>query len=97
MSAYKHSKTKSAEVMLEITANAIRLSVSDAGVGFDPLSPPNDGRRRLGLAGLKDRIAMAGGRIAVESSPGAGCRVFVVLTRFQVERVVQTPAKSHSR
>jgi signal transduction histidine kinase len=32
MNAYKHSNAKSAEVMLEITANAIRLSVSDAGV-----------------------------------------------------------------
>jgi signal transduction histidine kinase len=97
MNAYKHSNAKSAEVMLEITANAIRLSVSDAGVGFDPTSPPNDGRRRLGLVGLNDRIAIAGGRFAIESSRGAGCRVIVVLNRFHGDTVAHTRSEAHTR
>jgi signal transduction histidine kinase len=97
MNAYKHSNAKSAEVMLDITANAIRFSVSDAGVGFDPISPPNDGRRRLGLIGLNDRIGMAGGQITVESSRGAGCRVVVLLTRFHDAKEAQTSSEAHTR
>jgi signal transduction histidine kinase len=81
MNAYKHSSVNDAQVTLEITEDAIQLSVSDVGVGYDHQNPPNDGRRRWGLAGLSHGIRMAGGRITVESSLGAGCRVNVVLAR----------------
>jgi signal transduction histidine kinase len=79
MNALKHSDTTAAEVLLKIEGDSIRLSVSDSGKGFDPGVVPNDGRRRLGLSGLSERVGMAGGRITVDSSPGAGCRVDMVL------------------
>jgi signal transduction histidine kinase len=81
MNAYKHSGEQSARVVLDVTEDAIRFSVSDAGLGFDHQHPPTDGRRRWGLVSLAERIDMAGGRFIVESSRGAGCRVVVVLAR----------------
>jgi signal transduction histidine kinase len=46
------------------------VEVRDDGRGFDPTGPPG-----LGLAGLADRIDIAGGCLRVRSEPGAGTRV----------------------
>ena len=60
-------------VEVEETARALRVSVTDDGVGgADPA-------RGSGLVGLKDRVGSLGGTIAVQSPPGAGDSVHVVL------------------
>jgi len=43
------------------------LEVHDDGPGFDPMSP-----RGSGLQNMADRVEAAGGRLSVESTPGAG-------------------------
>jgi reactive intermediate/imine deaminase len=43
------------------------LEVHDDGPGFDPMSP-----RGSGLQNMADRVEAAGGRLSVESAPGAG-------------------------
>jgi signal transduction histidine kinase len=35
--------------------------------------------RRLGLAGIRERVALVGGSVSVESSPGKGTALFVRL------------------
>ncbi|HWT24206.1 MAG TPA: hypothetical protein VN213_11940 [Solirubrobacteraceae bacterium] len=50
-------------------ADALVVEVTDDGVGGATVE---DGS---GLHGLRDRLATAGGAIAVESAPGAGTRV----------------------
>lgn len=63
-----------------------RLSVSDNGCGFAPgLREPVDGTdgrragRGLGLAYMRERIELLGGRFEVDSAPGDGCRLRVDL------------------
>jgi signal transduction histidine kinase len=46
--------------------------VEDDGSGFDPDSAPEG---RLGMVGMRERIAQAGGVLVVESSPGSGTTV----------------------
>jgi signal transduction histidine kinase len=52
----------------------LHLRIADDGRGFDP-----DARglrsRRLGLTSMHERAASVGGRLAVDSAPGAGTRV----------------------
>ena len=43
--------------------------IEDDGVGFDPRARA---RRRLGLVGMRERVALLDGRLAIESRPGAG-------------------------
>ncbi|MCG6942663.1 MAG: PAS domain-containing protein [Thiohalocapsa sp.] len=59
----------------------IRLSVADAGSGFDP-----DGLKRLrpeemsfGLFSIQERIAHLGGRMDIESAPGRGTQVTLLV------------------
>lgn len=55
----------------------LALDVSDAGPGFDPLVGSAPGS--LGLAGMRERAELLGGRMEVSSAPGSGTRVHVLL------------------
>ena len=49
------------------------VEVSDKGPGFDTRRKPGHGH--LGLAGMRERTELLGGRFELQSSPGAGTRV----------------------
>jgi PAS domain S-box-containing protein len=69
----RHAGTNAATVHL-LTDGALIVSVRDRGRGFDP-----DGRRAgaasSGLAGMRERAALAGGTVEIESAPGAGTTI----------------------
>jgi two-component system sensor histidine kinase UhpB len=67
--AAKHSSAKSITVLLEEKGGELALSVRDDGRGFDPAQAP---RGRWGMTTMRERAEAAGGRLAVESSPGQG-------------------------
>jgi two-component system, NarL family, sensor histidine kinase DegS len=48
--------------------------IEDDGRGFDQARAPDGG---LGLLGMRERIALLNGRVAVESSEGRGTTVAV--------------------
>ncbi|MCG8641700.1 MAG: ATP-binding protein, partial [Desulfobacterales bacterium] len=59
--------------LLETESDGLVLTVEDNGNGFDP-----DGIREkeaLGMAGMIERAELIGARLAVDSSPGQGCRI----------------------
>jgi signal transduction histidine kinase len=58
---------------LQGTEGEIQLTVSDHGVGFDPLNAIN--RHGLGLISMRERVHLAGGQISIESRPGSGTTV----------------------
>jgi signal transduction histidine kinase len=70
-----HSGAKRGSVVLEGAADAIQLTISDSGSGFDP------GRvaEGFGLAILTERVRLAGGAVSVRSRPGSGTKVKVRL------------------
>lgn len=55
----------------------LRVSISDNGQGFDPQQQPN-GR---GLAGMRERCQVLGGRMLVSSAAGAGVRISISFPR----------------
>jgi signal transduction histidine kinase len=71
--AAKHANATSVAVGIEADDGVLRLSVSDDGVGGA------DFEHGSGLVGLKDRVEALGGRISLESPPGAGTSVRVEL------------------
>lgn len=76
---YKHSKARNANVVLESRKKEIVLVVEDDGIGFDPDEKrlPAKSGGGLGLLGMRERAAIIGGRIEIESAPGMGATVFV--------------------
>jgi PAS domain S-box-containing protein len=89
--ARKHAHTAEVCVTLERTGAEVRLVVEDAGRGFVPeaIMPGTADGERVGLPGMRERVAMLGGHCVVESQPGAGTRVSVAVP-------LEPPAAGHS-
>ena len=71
--AARHAHAANVSVVASSAEGRLRLVVEDDGVGFDPAAPT----RHLGLAGSRERVAMIGGQLRIESSRGAGTAVVV--------------------
>jgi two-component system, NarL family, sensor histidine kinase UhpB len=70
-----HSQARCAYVILKRDAEWLTLEVRDDGVGFDQDAVQTGQPRGLGLAGMRERLALVGGELAIESEPGAGTRL----------------------
>lgn len=72
------------EVSTSKTSDRIIITVRDDGVGFDPLSPKQDGRRHIGIENVKQRLlTQCGGSLDIRSEPHAGTTVTISLPRTQ--------------
>ena len=75
---HRHAGATRQTVRVEREGGAIRMTVTDDGRGFDPpkvLAAEQDvgvEGGHFGLRGIQDRVAMLGGRFALESQPGQG-------------------------
>jgi signal transduction histidine kinase len=56
------------------TVNILGLEIADLGVGFDPGQVLTSQKAR-GLTGIRERAALIGGQMKVESNLGEGTRV----------------------
>lgn len=68
----KHSAASRVSILLQRKNGAVVAVVEDDGNGFDPSDTRPDS---LGLAGMSERVSLAGGRLQVETSPGSGTTV----------------------
>ncbi len=73
---YKHASATNASVMIERRGSLIVLIVEDDGAGFD-LEDPLAKDKGLGLLGMRERAALVGGKIQIESAPDKGTSIFV--------------------
>jgi signal transduction histidine kinase len=71
--AAKHARAATVSVQLKVAGDVLLLAVRDDGAGGADLT------RGTGLVGLKDRVEALGGRIFLDSPPGAGTSVRVEL------------------
>lgn len=70
----RHSGATAAVVTLTADESALQVEISDRGRGFD--APSALARRdSLGLAGLEERVRLAGGRFEIFSQSGHGTRL----------------------
>jgi len=74
--ACKHSKSKKVTVAMTQEGQDVRLEVRDWGMGFDPESVEEG---HFGLEGIRQRVRLLGGRLTIESTPGSGTLVQVVV------------------
>jgi two-component system sensor histidine kinase UhpB len=75
----KHAKGVSAVgVVINCTSSLLQLTIEDNGCGFDTTARiGRAGHSGLGLAGMRERAALVGGSLEVESSGQTGTTVFV--------------------
>ena len=79
----RHALAHAARVGLDYDADSVRIHVADDGIGFDARQATNDQALHLGLAGMRERANLLGGRLEVASAPGAGTAIDVWLPASQ--------------
>jgi signal transduction histidine kinase len=78
----KHSRAYHVWVYLRTDDDRADMQIRDDGIGFDPTAVNGlTGRGHFGLAGMRERVEMAGGRYRLLSSPGGGTAIRVRLPR----------------
>jgi signal transduction histidine kinase len=77
--AMRHAHATRLHVEVCGDEHEVRLTVQDDGIGFDPAGPARDGS--YGLRGLRSLVEDGGGRVRVESAPGSGTTVQMVVER----------------
>ncbi len=74
----KHSRAGSVALRVSRKNGKIHLQVRDDGVGFD-LSKAGRKQDSFGLSGMKERVALLGGDIQIQSSLGKGTKVEIAI------------------
>lgn len=78
----KHSRARSASIRIAEEGQDVRVTVADDGAGFDAAQiGPAGSEGGFGLFSIRERVKSYGGRISIESTPGNGSRVSVVLPK----------------
>jgi signal transduction histidine kinase len=72
----KHAHATRVDVLLEARDRIVTLVIEDDGVGFDTADHGTltDG---IGLASMRERAALCGATLEIESTPGKGTTVFL--------------------
>jgi signal transduction histidine kinase len=74
---YKHAHATRVSIELagmtpgQESTQELRLTVIDDGCGL----PSDDRTSRFGLKGMRERVAMLGGTLSLDSAPGRGVRL----------------------
>ena len=74
--AAKHSRARRVEVILERRPDCVLLILEDDGVGFAEVEG-GEARQGYGLVGMKERAALVGANLEIESTPGKGTTILV--------------------
>ena len=81
----KHAKVQHASLELSCPDERhLRVKVADGGSGFDPetvLTRAGAPEIGFGLVEIRERLALMGGRLEVESAPGRGASLTIVMPR----------------
>jgi signal transduction histidine kinase len=94
----KHAKVRRAQVrMSRVGENGIKILVADKGTGFEPTKiQAREGRAGgFGLFSLRERLALLGGHMEVESAPGHGSR-FTLIVPLGRSNASLTPGSTHT-
>jgi signal transduction histidine kinase len=67
----KHAEAREVEVLLAQRDGGSMVRIADDGVGFQPESA-RTAPGHMGLAAMRERARLAGGRIRIDSAPGTG-------------------------
>jgi signal transduction histidine kinase len=68
----KHARARRVSILLARKGGTVKAVVEDDGRGFDPAGQTGDG---YGLVGMRERLALLGGRLEVESGRDAGTTI----------------------
>jgi two-component system, NarL family, sensor histidine kinase UhpB len=89
----KHAAASAVSILLERRGQFLRVIIEDNGQGFDPAELPADNVTaaseslpRLGLSGIRERLSLVGGTMAIESTRGVGTTLYIQIPAMPPEQ-----------
>jgi len=73
----RHAQATQVGVVLACRDGLVTVQIEDDGNGHAGASAVRDAREGLGILGMKERAALLGGKVSIESNPGRGTTVYV--------------------
>ena len=73
----KHAAASKVGVTLETTPDGVVLIIEDDGKGFEPETVNRGASPRLGLLGMRERVALIRGKLEIETAPGSGTTLII--------------------
>jgi signal transduction histidine kinase len=73
----KHARARSVAIEILAHDGHVDVAVRDDGAGFDPQQP----REGFGITGMRERVGLADGTLAITSAPGEGTTIAASLRR----------------
>ena len=75
----KHAQAHNAWIYLAYNPQAINMQVFDDGSGFEVAKLEKSNKSRYGLLGMRERAELLGGTFNIESQPGNGTKIEVMI------------------
>ncbi|MEW8062084.1 MAG: ATP-binding protein, partial [Candidatus Thiodiazotropha sp.] len=86
----KHAKAHTIRVLLRCRSpGSYLILVEDDGVGFEGAVPQGNPGEHIGLSIMEERARRVGGELSIESEPGEGTRVELVIRNDKNEASLQ--------
>ena len=82
---YIHSGGKDQVIISRTSEDNLEIEISDSGPGFNPQMIDLDGH--LGLAGMRERIEVLGGKFRILSSEKEGTRIIACLPLYAQDQI----------
>lgn len=79
---WRHAQATQVDVELKYLPNSLLLRIQDNGCGFSPSQAASiqpDSQSGLGLPGMRERATLIGARLYIDTRPGVGCTVTLLL------------------
>ena len=79
LNSAQHAQARHIGIKIQDTGMALRLTVKDDGIGFEPSTVNTNGH--FGVQGMRERAAMIGAELTVSSQSGQGTLIEMTLKR----------------
>ncbi|WP_292934340.1 PAS domain-containing protein [Noviherbaspirillum sp.] len=73
----KHAEATQVAVSIEVESESVGLRIADNGKGMTPSAQRKNGS--FGLIGIRERVATLNGEVRIESQPGDGTKIHILL------------------
>ena len=94
----RHAQATAVAVVVRLEAQHFTMTIRDNGRGFSTVNQENGGRKHLGLQSMRERAAIMGAQLKVESAPGEGtCITVSVKIPVNVEGPARDTASEDTR
>jgi two-component system sensor histidine kinase UhpB len=77
----RHAEAERVAVRVSVGGAQLEIAIEDDGLGFTPAGAAEE---RMGLAGMRERLAALGGEMTIAPAAGTGTRLRLVLPLPQV-------------